>query len=352
MTMTEHRRALHQIPETGWDVKETAQYIKTVLQGLSCQVFSPVENAVCAYFDFGGEHTVAFRSDMDALPLTETTGLEFSSRHPGRMHACGHDGHMAILLGLAEYVSAQKELGENVLLIFQPAEETTGGAKPLCDTGLLENYRVRRIYGLHLWPALEKGVVGSCPGAMMSRSCELSIEISGRSAHIARWQKGRDALYAGVLLLSRFYETVEGEPCVLRFGRMDSGSVRNAVSDRTVLEGSLRTLDDEMYEDLTEEIGRICQDVAEETGCKITARQTSGYPPVTNDPALLQQARERFSLTTVEPTYITEDFSHYQRHVPGVFFWLGTGGTALHRPDFDFDEDLLNVGLELFKALL
>lgn len=352
MSLAEHRRALHRIPEIGWEVEQTASYIKSVLQGLSCQVFSPVEGAVCAFFDFGREKTVAFRADMDALPILEQTGLPFASQHQGKMHACGHDGHMAILLALAEYLNHCPAQEKNVLLIFQPAEETTGGAKVLCDTGLLQKYAVDSIYGLHLWPSLPKGVVGAREGGMMSRSCEFTVEITGKTAHIAHWQRGHDALFAGAELMSRLYEMAEDEPCVLRFGRMESGSVRNAVSEHSLLEGSLRAFDEELYEDIKEQIASIARELSEETGCQIRLSYSAGYPPVNNDKAALRRAKSRFEIMNVKPSFTTEDFSYYQRCVPGVFFWLGTGGMPLHSSRFDFDESVLETGLSLFKALL
>ena len=184
---SQHRIALHRIPELDCHLPETAAYVRGVLSGLHCRVFSPWESAVCAYFDYGQPETVAFRSDMDALPICETTGLPFASQHPGKMHACGHDGHMAIVLALAEHLSRVKmRQARNVLLIFEPAEETTGGAKHICETGILEECHVTCIYGLHLWPELEKGVVAARPGGQMARSCELTAEIEGRSAHVER----------------------------------------------------------------------------------------------------------------------------------------------------------------------
>lgn len=349
MTMKEYRRALHRIPETGWETDKTAAYIKSVLQGLPCQVFSPLAGSVCAFFDFGQESSTAFRADMDALPIFEETGASYASVHEGRMHACGHDGHMAIVLGLAEYLATLETLDKNVLLIFQPAEETTGGAKPLCDTGLLEKYKVSSIYGLHLWPALPKGSVSA---GQMARSCEFTVEITGKSAHIAHWRQGRDALFTAAQLLQRFYALAENKPCILRFGRMDSGSVRNAVSDRSLLEGSLRCFDDDLFAALQKSLGQIAARLSEESGCEIRLSYSHGYPPISNNEALLQRARERFALTEAEPSFTTEDFSYYQRCVPGLFFWLGTGGESLHSSRFDFDEDLLQRGLDLMKSLL
>lgn len=351
--LSEDRRALHQIPEVDRCLPKTAAYLRRRLSSLPCALLSPWESAVCAYFDLGKSETVAFRSDMDALPVTEETGLAFASRHPGLMHACGHDGHMAIALALAEFVAAHpKVAARNVLVIFQPAEETTGGAGPICETGLLEQYRVTRVYGLHLWPELPRGVVASRAGGMMARSCELTAELQGKSVHLARYPKGRDALYAAMVLTERLYALAQGKACLLRFGRMESGTARNALSAHSRLEGSLRCFDDDLFHALWEQILACAAAVEAETGCTVAVRRSQGYPPVTNDAALLAAARAGFPVAEAEPTYITEDFSHYQRRTPGVFFLLGTGGGVLHSPRFDFDESVLETGLALFRSLL
>ena len=352
-TLSEDRRALHRIPETGCRLPETAAYLRGALAEMPCTLLTPWEDAVCAYFDLGKDETVAVRSDMDALPVTERTGLPFASAHPGRMHACGHDGHMAMVLGLARRLAAGEVRPQrNVLLIFEPAEETTGGAAPICATGLLERYHVTRVFGMHLWPELPAGVIASRVGAMMSRSCELTVEITGRSVHLARFAEGCDALDAAARLLTRLYALAEGKPCLLRFGKMESGSARNAVSDHTHLEGSLRCLDDGLYAALWEQAQAIGRAVGEETGCTVTMTCSSGYPPVTNDAALLAEVRERFPIAEAETTCITEDFSEYQRHAPGVFFFLGTGGIELHAPTFTFPEEILDKGEALLCGLV
>ena len=351
--LSQHRIALHRIPELGCRLPETAAYLRGVLSGLPCRVFSPWESAVCAFFDYGRPETAAFRSDMDALPLQETSGLPFASCHAGKLHACGHDGHMSILLGLAEHLSRVRLRPErNVLLIFEPAEETTGGAKSLCESGLLEEYHVTRIYGLHLWPELPRGTVASRAGGMMARSCELTAEITGKAIHIARYREGHDALLAGARFLEAAYALAEGRPCLLRFGQMHSGSARNAVSGHTRMEGTLRCFDDVLFSELWDGLEGLAEKLSAETGCPIRLSRSEGYPPVTNDAALLAQARKRFPIAQAEPTFITEDFSEYQRRVPGVFFLLGTGGPALHTPEFDFDMSVLDTGLALFCALL
>ena len=350
--LKEHRRALHRLAEVGWELPETTAYVRSVLEKLPCKVFSPVPMALCAWFDFGKEDAIAFRADMDALPIEEQTGLPFASLHPGKMHACGHDGHMAIALALAEALAEKKDSRSNVLLIFEPAEETDGGAKPICDTGLLEKYHVKEVYGLHLWPELPLHQIGSRPGPMMARSCELTVTVTGSSSHIARWQEAKDALYAANRVITEFYALAQGQPCLLRFGKLEAGQVRNAVADRALLQGTYRSFDNELYEDLLHKMQEAAAAISRETGCGIRLHCTTGYPPVCNDPALLARARERMEIAEVSPTYITEDFSQYQQKVPGVFFWLGTGGTGLHDPAFDFDEAVLETGLSLFLSLL
>lgn len=350
---SEHRMALHRIPELDRALPETAEYLKTVLSPFGCTLSFPWESAVCAYFDYGRPETVAFRADMDALPICEATGLPFASEHAGKMHACGHDGHMAILLSLAEHLArVRMRQTRNVLLIFQPAEETTGGARALCECGILEKHHVTSIYGLHLWPELAKGTVAACAGGQMARSCELTVEIEGKSAHIAHWRDGTDALYAASRFLDRAYRLAEGKTCVLRFGRLESGTVRNAVSAHSRLEGSLRCFDDTLFHTLCAGLDALAAEISRETGCTVRVACSDGYPPMNNDPALLAQARESFPIAEAVPSYTTDDFSEYERCVPGVYFFLGTGGPALHTPEFDFDMSVLDTGLALFCSLL
>ena len=161
LQIIEDRRALHQIPELDRQLPETLAYLTAALAPLRCRLLRPMAGALCAYFDFGAAHTIAFRSDADALPVQEQTGLPFASHHPGKMHACGHDAHMAMLLELARRLDRMAALPQNILLVFQPAEETTGGARDLCQTGIFREYGVEAIFGMHLWPDLPSGVIAS-----------------------------------------------------------------------------------------------------------------------------------------------------------------------------------------------
>ena len=161
MSAVDYRRALHRIPELDNQLPETVQLVQRILAPLPCRVFSPITGSVCAWFDAGKSDAVAFRAELDALPVTEATDLPYASVHPGRMHACGHDGHMAMVLDLAVWLDQQTALPHNVLLLFQPAEETTGGAKDLCQSGVLEAHKVQCVFGMHLWPELPAGVIAS-----------------------------------------------------------------------------------------------------------------------------------------------------------------------------------------------
>lgn len=274
------------------------------------------------------------------------------------MHACGHDGHMAILIELARRIDAMDHIGHNVLLVFQPSEETTGGARKICESGIFEAHHTRAIFGLHLWPGIEKGAVVSRRGEMMSRSCELTAEFTGRSAHIARAEEGIDAMAAAVEFYRRVNALTESLPPQIhrlcRFGRMECGTVRNAVSGYGRLEGSLRAFDDQVFFDLLGQIESIGAAVAAETGVAVSVTHSDGYPAVINPPALYDEVR-RWGVTFGElekPVMITEDFSWYQRCLPGMFFFLGTGDTpALHADNFNFDEEILSRGADLFEDI-
>ena len=357
MQIIEDRRALHRIPELDRDLPETMAYLRKSLEGLNCQVFSPMEAALCAFFDFGAGKSIAFRADADALPIREHSKAPYASVHPGRMHACGHDGHMAMLLELARRLSGKKGLKRNVLLIFQPAEETTGGAKDLCGTRLFKKYSTEAIFAVHLWPGLEKGVIASRKNEMMSRSCEVKVDIIGRSAHISRAEEGLDALNAGMEFYRRVTAMEAALPDniyrLLKFGKMESGTVCNAISGHTHMEGSLRTFQDDVFYSLRAGIVSAGKAVERTTGCTVNIYMNNGYPPVSNPPELYDRVRQLVDFRELSrPSMITEDFSWYQKTLPGLFFFLGTGDSpALHSSDFDFDESVLEKGADFFEKL-
>ncbi len=358
MNIIDHRRALHQIPELDFDLPETTAYVTGVLQTYSCALSFPAKGSVCAFFDFGRETAIAFRADMDALPITEATGLPYASRHPGRMHACGHDGHTAILLELARRIDAMTDCSRNILLIFQPAEETVGGAKAICESGILEEQKVEALFGLHLWPELEAGKVFSRVGPMMSRSCEVDVDISGKSAHVGRSWEGRDALEAAMVFLSKAYALERGWPDdsfrLLKFGRMESGRVRNAISDHTRLEGCLRTYEEPVFQALQQGLCRIGAEVEAAFGCPVEVHFSEGCRAVWNPRDLHDRVRAIVPFEYLpEPSLTTEDFSMYQQRIPAMFFFLGLGpGVTLHSPQFAFDDALLPLGADFFEAIV
>lgn len=352
----EDRRRLHQIPEIGLTLPETMSYLKNALSGRNCTLFSPMESSLCAFFDFGREDAIAFRSDCDALPITEAPGRPYASTHPGCMHACGHDGHMAIVLELARRLEGMSGLNHNVLLIFQPGEEGPGGALPICRTGVLGKYNVKAIFGLHIWPGLEKGTIFSRPNELMARASELTVEITGRAAHIAKARDGVDATAAAV----EFYRQAAKAEAdwgnafrLLKFGQLHSGHLRNAISGHCRMEGCLRAFQEEVFDGLKARILAIGVDVERQFGCRVEISLSEGYPAVMNPPELYDKVREIVTFSHLdEPAMTAEDFGWYQKYVPGLFFFLGTGdGPALHAPDFDFDESILTKGADFFTEL-
>ena len=357
MQIIQDRRALHQIPELDRTLPKTIAYLQNALGTLNCRVFSPMEGALCAYFDFGGEKTIAFRSDADALPVQENSASAFASCHPGQMHACGHDGHMAILLELARRLNEKKHLPHNILLVFQPAEETTGGAKDLCATGIFQQYKVCAIFGLHLWPGLAKGELFSRRMEMLSRSCEVKVDIEGKAAHIAKAEEGIDAMAAGVQFYSKVMALEAALPKnvfrLLKFGKLESGTVCNVITGHTRLEGSLRAFQDEVFYSLRAGIVSIGKEVERSTGCTVNIYMNDGYPAVMNPVDLYEKVAKIAAFRELEkPSMITEDFSWYQRTLPGMFFFLGLGDTpALHANDFNFDESVLLHGAALFEKI-
>lgn len=353
------RRDLHQIPELELHLPKTQQYIQEALRDLPCTLSSPIPSSVVAFFDAGKKESIAFRSDMDALPVTEATGRAFTSRHTGCMHACGHDGHMAMLLEFACQLSDYyKELPHNVVLIFQPGEETPGGAEPMCKSGIFEQYQIKRIFGFHVWPMLDKGVIATRKNEFMARSSEVNIDITGKSAHAAKYKEGIDAMEIAARYLLDVYkmEQEELQPetyRLLRFGLLKSGTVRNVVANAARMEGTLRAFQDETYQFMKQRLIELAKPY-EEQGAEFSFDINTGYPAVLNDAALVDQVRklDPHIVLLEKPEMIAEDFAHYQRKVPGVFFFLGTGtGIALHAHNFDFDEEVLEAGVKEYCKL-
>jgi hippurate hydrolase len=374
--LREHRRRLHRIPELDFDLPQTHAYVREVLSALPCEIAPAGRGSgLCAYFDAGKPDTIAFRSDMDALPITEENECPYASTHPGKMHACGHDGHMAVLLGFAEEIAKRaNDLPHNVLLVFQAAEETTDGAQEIVDAGVFERYKVSKVFGLHLWPGYEKGAVVCRRGAFMAKACVVKVEIFGKSSHAAAAGKGVDALLCGVKFITEAYRAERSAFAddvlrLLKFCTFESGTAMNIVAGHAAISGTIRCFDEGVFSELTGRLRAVAVEAERESGCRIDIDFVEGCPAVCNDSALFDRFKEvicaparpipgddgaAFSFVEPdEPAMTSEDFSVYQRAVPGVFFHLGLGRNApLHSTKFDFDESALLFGVKAFLRLL
>ncbi len=341
--------ALHEIPELDKTLPKTAAYLTKSLISSGWTVTEPSDGSVAAFLDFGFSEAIAFRADMDALPITERTGLHYASTHPGVMHACGHDGHMAILLELARRFRT-KPPKKSILLLFQPAEETDGGAKAICDSGILEQHRVRAVYGLHLWPGIPAGRIAGKAGPVMARSAGFTVRFSGKSVHAARAKMGCDALKTAALLVNAAHSS---KKILLHFGTVQSGSAPNCVADKAVLSGTLRAFDAGRFCAAKKALQRTLDRVCRKTGCTADLCFSEGYPALCNPPGLFRQIRRKLPFTLLkDPVFTAEDFSFFLQKYPGLYFFLGVGDTApLHSGSFAIDPQVLIAGADFLEQL-
>ncbi|MDR3072658.1 MAG: amidohydrolase [Clostridiales Family XIII bacterium] len=365
--VVQFRRDLHRIPELDRQLPETTAYLKNHLSALPCEIIDITNAGFCAFFRAGKtkQDTIAFRTDMDALPIEETNDFDFRSEHPGCMHACGHDGHMSIMLGFASWVSENLDtLPKNVLLIFQAAEETTGGAKDFCSSTIFDDYHVEAVYGIHLWPNYPKGTVICRQGDFMASTIVFLIDILGKSTHVGTYKEGIDALEAGAEFVSRVYEMEktalpEDIHRLLRIGRFESGKTANIVPANAQIEGTLRTYNEEIRETLWANMNEIANDIETKTGAKFRLRHSVPYPAVINPDDLFHRAKTaidaaRFPFLEPEnPLVLAEDFGCYGKVRPALFMHLGTGINAmLHSGNYTIDEDVLIDGVRIFRLIL
>lgn len=361
------RRDLHRIPEQGYSEFKTQKYIMDFLAQFPCFTVEKCGGtgvkATCLVQN--AKETVGFRADMDALAICEQSGREFASKHVGMMHACGHDGHMAMLLGLACYIAQhQQKLEHNVVLLFQPAEESNGGACLMIKEGCLANPKVDRLYGYHLMPSIPIGMVGLKSGPLMAQACEFDVTFHGRSAHGAMPQCGADAVAAACEFVNAVHgiitRTVDPyEPALVTFGSIHGGTKRNVLCDRCTLEGTMRTFSEALYKHLKEKIHIKMHAIAESYGCHAEFTEHVVYPCVHNPERESEALAKKIGTQNIlvpKPMMIAEDYSFYQQQVPAVFVFLGCKDEveerALHSERFDFDERALCVGLALYASIL
>lgn len=366
------RRALHRIPEVGRSEFLTQKYLMAALEKLHPDALSPIADTGirCVFMgraDVGTarRRTIAFRSDIDALNVSENTGREFCSTRPGFMHACGHDGHMATMLALARFCSENREhMRDNAVIFFQPDEEGDGGAARIIEAGGMKNPDVDEVYGMHLMPTLQSGTIACPDGPLMASTCELDIIVEGTASHGAMPHLGRDALAAAVALYNLFQtvftrQTDPFEQKVLTIGAMRAGERRNVVADRAVMQATLRTYDENVESKCIELMRTHARAIETAYGVKCSVNRMSSYLPVINDPYAAGRVRAVAGdmCVDVHPLTIAEDFSFYQREAPGAFFFCGVAegerySSPLHASDFDFDEKSLINGLKVFIGLI
>ena len=357
----------HRIPELGMEEKETTQQICKHLEEMGITPIRLDPTGVTAYIGPQNAYTIGLRADIDGLFVTEETGLPFQSQHPGKMHACGHDGHIAGLLGAASILKElEEELTVRVKLIFQPSEENVQGARSLLSQGILNG--VDEIFGLHLFSDIETGCISIEPGPRMAQTDRFAVRLTGKGGHAGKPHQCIDAtVMAAELILSlqtivaREIDPLQG--AVITVGSLRSGTQYNVISQEACLEGTCRSYTKEVADRLHESICRKANAIAEAYGgnAEISYEQES-HPPVYNDPVLTdriakeaEQLLEDRKLIHTNALMLGEDFSWYQKQIPGVFAFVGCkkseGKSYLnHHPKFEINEEALSDGVFLHLA--
>lgn len=363
--IVESRRALHRIPEVAFCEEKTSAFVAGCLEELGLEVKRGLARWGVVGLLRGAlpGPAVMLRADMDALPIQEDTGLEFRSLHPGVMHACGHDGHMAMVLGAAKVISGLTNLLRgDVKFVFQPAEEEACGAKAMIDDGVMEEPEVKWALGCHLWPGLPEGIVGVKPGALMAAMDRFDIRVMGKGGHGAMPHLCVDALEVATQVVGGLQRIVSRKmnplhPSVVTVGSFHSGSAFNVIPEEAQLSGTTRTFDREVWESWPQRLECVIKGVCDSMGARYELSYAQGCPPLVNDSELTQRVRSCAALVVgsekvvePDPTLGGEDMSYFLARVPGCYYFLGVGregGVAVHNSKFDFNEDVLLIGTEL-----
>lgn len=374
------RRDLHRHPELGYAEKRTSGVVIRELERLGIEHVGGLAKGTgvlghlpATTREGQGKKAVAFRADMDALPIDEQTGLEYSSVNAGVMHACGHDGHTANLLGLARVLS-KVERPRPVTLVFQPAEEGGGGGRLMCEEGVLDGRvlgpAVGEIYGLHGWPQYPVGVVGTRPGPLLAATDNFVVTLRGVQSHAAYPQVSADPIVAAAQCITAL-QTIASrnvgplESIVVTVATIQAGTARNIIPQTSKFVGTMRTLTPEVRALGKKRFYEIVEGIAAAMGCRALIEWEEGYPVTRNDAGATERFFEvaRGALggdrvaVVPEPTMGGEDFSYYGQHVPACFFVLGVRPTgvssypSLHQPEYDFNDDALATGVEMMARL-
>ncbi len=360
------RQDFHRWPELGNEEFKTAERIRKELDHLDIDIERMLSTGIVGNLQKNqAKKTIALRADMDALPIQEAVSLPFSSERKGLMHACGHDVHMAVLLGTAMVLCKIKnEINGNVKFIFQPAEETTGGAKRMIKRGCLEP-KIDFILGLHVKPDLPAGTIGIKYGKVHASSDSFQIIIKGKNSHGAYPEQGIDSIVAASQIVAGAQSIVSRNisplnPAVISFGSFHGGTATNLIAESVVLEGTIRALDPFNRELLKERLKEMTQCTAKAYGAKAVIKFKKGYPMLINDNLVLEAVKNAVICGTAiekvvelkEPSMGVEDFSYFLEKVPGAFFFLGSGfkgreNEGIHSAGFEVDEKCIGVGIQL-----
>jgi amidohydrolase len=367
--ITAWRHDLHAHPELLYDVHRTAAAVADRLKSFGCdEVVTGLGRTGVVGVIRGrraGDRVVGLRADMDALPIAEATDVPYKSTVPGKMHACGHDGHTAMLLGAAKYLADTRNFGGTAVVIFQPAEEGGAGARAMIRDGLFERFGIQKVFGLHNFPGMPVGEFGVCSGPMMASTDTINIDLEGVGAHAAWPQTGVDTVLVGAQIVNQLQSIVARnvnpmKAAVISICMFHAGNADNVIPQQAQLRGTARALSASVRELLKKRVSEIVEGTARAYGAKAKLDYVTGYPVLVNDEgqtafaaavagevAGAGKVSEQFP-----PTMGAEDFAYMLQERPGAFIWLGNGDTAaLHNPAYDFNDEAIPVGTSYWVRL-
>lgn len=364
------RRDIHAHPELAFNEARTSDRVAEYLERVGWRVHRGIaKTGVVAALSCGTSvRAIGLRADMDALPLKEMNTFPHHSRHDGKMHACGHDGHTAMLLGAAEALSKTRNFDGTVYLIFQPAEEHEGGGRVMVEEGLFDRFPMEMLFGLHNWPGLPAGSFGVIDGPVMAGTDRFEIVVTGRGGHAAMPHQAVDTVIAGSALVQALQTLVSRntdpqDAAVVSVTRFHAGNADNVLPETAVLGGTVRSLTSALQDALEEGMNRICAGIEATYHVRIELRYARGYPPTINAPgptAIAVDVARRVAgfdhvRTELKPSMGAEDFAYMARVVPACYVWLGNGpgegGCTLHSPHYDFNDEVIPVGIRYWVQL-
>ncbi len=365
------RQDLHAHPELLFDVHRTAGFVAEKLGAFGCDEVVPGIGrtgvvGVIRGRKTGSQKVIALRADMDALPITEATGLPYASRNPGKMHACGHDGHTAMLLGAARYLAETRNFDGTAIIVFQPAEEGGSGGREMVRDGLMERFGIQEVYGMHNWPGMPIGNFAIRPGPMMASADKITIEIEGRGAHAAKPHEGIDPVMVGAQIVVQAQSIVSRNvdplaSAVVSITMFHAGDTDNVIPQAAMLRGTVRTLTAEMRDFVERRLREVVEGTARLHGAQARLTYCRGYPVTSNHEQQTHFAASVASEVSgpdrvepnVLPTMGAEDFAYMLEARPGAYIFIGNGETDnLHNPGYNFNDAAIPFGASYWIRLV